>query len=227
IILSQSLKNLVIFNDFFLQKNKIKSTSKDIYKFISTDKTEYIKLDFNKKKRIHKWLKKEFYKGMTSIKGFLTRIKTDGPSFFTIKDEYGESISVYFELEDLNQYKNLLTKPVKIKGIIELIGNQRTIKTIKNIEEFNTITIQTLPIYQLTKPLTFNIEYFEDGLLLSEDFIPLNLYLETLSDLECELQDYLEYLVESYVEEDINKLTPKAKELREKIIKLLNLEDDK
>lgn len=186
-------------------------------------KADYVQLEKGYKKRIHKWLKEEYFKGVITIKGFLTRIKTDEPLSLTIKDENGEFIKVYYELEDLHKYKELLTKPVKIKGHIELIGNFRTIKKIEDIKEFNTITIQSLPKYQLTKALVFTIQYYEDGLLLSEPFIPLNLDLEVLSDLRIELQEYLDFLKETYVEVDPEKLSSKAKELREKIINLLNL----
>ena len=156
---------------------------------------------------------------MTIIKGFLTRIKTDEPLTFTIKDEFGEFIRVYYELNDLQKYKDLLTKPVKINGHIELIGNQRTIKKIESIEEIENISIQKLPKFNLAKPLIFEIKFYEDGILLSEKSLPLNLDLEKLADLEPELEEYLEFLKQTYVDVDPMHLTPKAKDLRSKLLK--------
>ncbi len=186
---------------------------------------EFVTLNPIYKTRIHKWLKREYYKGMTTIKGFLIRIKTDEPLSLTIKDEFGESINIVYKFKDLQKYKDLLTKAVKIKGQIELIGKLRTIKKLESIGELETIKIQRLSKVYLANPLVFTLRYYEDGIVLSEDTLPLNLDLEKLVDLEPELEEYLEFLKESYVDVDPNKLTSKARELRIKLIHLLSLEE--
>lgn len=203
----------------------IKKITTSIGSGYSYKDAKYIILKRYYKPRIHKWLKMEYYKRYDIILGFLTRIRSDEEVYFTIKDENGDFINVYYNLEDLDKYKELLTKTIKLKGKVEIIGNQRVIKNIESIEEIYEITIQKTPHFKLTKPLTFNIEYFEDGILLTEPYIPLNLALDKLSDLEEDLQEYLNFLKETYIDKEIKDLTPKAKDLRFKLINLLNLEE--
>lgn len=186
----------------------------------------FTKLEKEKKPRIKKWIKRETTEKMISIRGFLTRIRIDGtPAYFTLIDENGESIRVDFEIEDLQTYKELLTKPIIIKGLVELKGREKIMRKIEDIKEFYTVTVEKTPKYKLSQSLIFSVEFIDDGILLSEPSIPLNLDIDKLTDLETELEEYFDFLKETYIDIIPDKLDSKAKEFRSKLIKLLNLEE--
>ncbi len=90
---------------------------------------------------------------------------------------------------------------------------------IKNFE------IKELINFHLSEPLNFKVEWVEDGLIISESTIPLNIALNDFYEMKIEIDEYFKFLKETYYDVDLKILAPEALELRKKIVKLLNLGD--
>ncbi len=85
--------------------------------------------------------------------------------------------------------------------------------------------IKELSSFHLSKPLNFQVEWVEDGFIISESTLPLNIALNDFSEMKFEINEYFMFLKETYYDVDPKRLAPEALELRNKLIKLLNLGD--
>ena len=90
-------------------------------------------------------------------------------------------------------------------------------------KKLNNLEIRNLKEFNLSRSLNFKIEWMEEGLMASDITIPLNIAIDDVSELEFEIEEYLKFLKETYVDEDPKNLDPEAKKLRLKLINLLNL----
>ncbi len=92
-------------------------------------------------------------------------------------------------------------------------------------KKINNFEVKKLNSFHLSKPLNFQVDWVEDGLIISESTIPLNIALNDISEVKFEIDEYFKFLKETYYDVDPKILAPEALELRKKLINLLNLGD--
>lgn len=174
------------------------------------------------KQRINTWKKKEEEELIKEVSGFIIRVKYDHPANFTFEDENGNLITGELSKNMKDVVQNFATRYIKIKGILKSVGKEYKIEKVSSIIPINNLefhdVIKDLKIFH---DLKFNVDWYEDGIILSEPRLKINLFVNKISEVEDELKDYLEILREQYINEDEDKLDGKAKDFRKDLIALL------
>lgn len=174
------------------------------------------------KQRINTWIKKEEEELIKEINGFIIRIKFDHPANFTFEDDNGNIIT-----GELNKYmqeavQKYATRYVKIKGILKTVGKEYKLEKVSTLQPIDVIKFHDfVKDLKISEDLKFNVEWYEDGIVLSEPRLKINLFVKKISEVENELKDYLEILREQYVDEDEDKLDEKAKDFKKNLVILL------
>ena len=179
------------------------------------------KLSYIYKKRIGTWLLKEVEELSKDFRCFITRLKYDFPASFSVMDEDGNIVKGRLTSNIKADVKKYSGELVKIKGILKKKGKEYRFLKIDYIKPIHYIEIEDnvygLPLFHSLK---FSVKLFEDGIVLTEESLNIRLYVQKLSDIATELRDYLEILIEEYIDVPKNSVDQNAIKFRESLIKL-------
>jgi hypothetical protein len=188
------------------------------------EQDKFVFLNPKRVREIDEWLKQDYNQSTDTIKGIIERLKGDGDKrYFTIRTHDKKFAKCYYNPEIEGVLKDYFKKqPIVVSGIIDHKVKGITIEKIVNLQAWKDTKLDGLGGIKFIKPLEFGLDFEEDSWFIeSKDFDIRgsgNSYDTALKDLEESLRD----AVFIYVKKgDPAKMTKKAIELREKLIKLI------
>lgn len=176
---------------------------------------------------IKKLIKKYTAQATVEKIGIIVQLKGEDPRYFTIKTGDGVHIKCNYPPEMDSYIHELYKSPVFIKGIISKGIHKNEIIEISDFRPFNSKKEDSIGDFKLKTPLTINVSYDKEKELwrLSNTDISVFGHGKNLIDAESSFADALERLIIGFLLFEDNELSPKSKEIKDKIKTFVNIED--
>jgi len=174
-------------------------------------------LNEHRRASIKKWQDIEEGKQEVVIEGAITRLQLDGKPSYGILTTDGKMIKSELNEEARDRVLELIQSPVRISGTIE--GS--ILKSIENMTQIDSKSYNRLGPMTFPKPLVVDFSFENNLFVLKNDSLGVHSWGITLQQAENSLIEDLQYLQETFVDEDDAKLTPEARSLKKRLIALL------
>jgi hypothetical protein len=188
------------------------------------DNESFVFLNSNREKEIDGWLKKDYNASTDTIMGIIQRLKGDGDKrYFTVRTYDKKLAKCYYNPELEIILKDYFKRqPVVIKGIVDHKVKGITIEKIVDLHAWKTIKLDKLGTYKFKKPFEFTLDFEDDLWFIESEELGIRGCSKNYDNALKDLQDSLKEAIHIYVKKGnpVN-MTDKAKELREKLIKLV------
>lgn len=170
----------------------------------------------------------EYYrKSAIEIKGVITRIKGDEPRSFTVKTLENESIKCDYPADWEKDVMAFFKSSVTVKGIMSKRARLKEMEVIKDIQPFNSITMDTLDEFVFKRPLTIRVSFDEkdDHWCLANEELSLAGFGSKYEQAQSSLIESLESLVVGYLAFSNNALSEKSLKIKRNLQIYLDLND--
>jgi len=170
----------------------------------------------------------EYYrKSAIEIHGVITRIKGDDPRSFTIKTIENESIKCDYPADWEKDVMAFFKSTVTVKGVMSRRARLKEMEVIKDIQPFNSITLDSIDEVVFGKPLTLRISYDEkdDHWCLANEELSLVGYGSNYEDAYQSLKDSLESLIVGYLAFDDMALSERSRKIKKNLQSYIDLDE--
>ena len=188
------------------------------------EKNDFVFLNSKRGREIDAWLTEDYNQSTDTVEGIVERLKGDGDKrYFTIRMKNKRFAKCYYNPEIEPILKDYFKRqPIIVKGLVDHKVKGITIEKVIDLKAWKEVRLDKLGKFSFKKHLDFGLDYADDlWFIESKDFGIRGCgkyYDSALNDLE----DSINEAVLIYVKKgDPAKMTEKAKELREKLIKLI------
>jgi hypothetical protein len=170
----------------------------------------------------------EYYrKSAIEIKGVIIRIKGDDPRSFTIKTLENESIKCDYPADWEKDVMAFFKSSVTVKGVMSKRARLKEMEVIKDIQPFNSITIESLEEFVFRQPLAIRVSFDEkdDHWCLANEELSLAGYGSTYEQALSSLKESLESLIVGYLAFDDAALSEKSRKIKRNLQTYIALND--
>lgn len=170
----------------------------------------------------------EYYrKSAIEIKGVITRIKGDDPRSFTIRSLEDESIKCDYPADWEKDVMAFFKSSVTVKGVMSKRARLKEMEVIKDIQPFNSITLESLEEFVFRQPLAIRVSFDEkdDHWCLANEELSLAGYGSTYEQTLSSLKESLESLIVGYLAFDDAALSEKSRKIKRSLQTYLDLND--
>jgi hypothetical protein len=176
---------------------------------------------------IKKLIKKYTSQSTVEKIGIIFQQNGGHPRYFTIKTDNGEQIKCYYSPEMDSFVHELYKCPVLVKGINSKGIHKNEMTEISDFRPFQSKKENSIGEFKLKNPLSIDVSYdkFDGMWCLSNDEISVLGCGKNLKDAEESFAVSFEGLIIGILSFDDSELSPKSKEIKEKLKEFINIDD--
>lgn len=168
----------------------------------------------------------EYYrKSMIEVKGIITRIHGDDPRSFTVKTLDNGTVKCSYPAEWEKDLMALFKSTVAVSGVMSRKAKSSEMEAVKDIQEFNTVTLDALGDISFRQPLVVRVSYDDrDGhWCLENSELSLSGYGTTYMEAVGSLAESLDSLIVEYLAFGDEKLSGRSKKIKKSLQEYLDL----
>ncbi len=221
-MIKNNVRRRRLFNDFHSISRhpnsfsiQLKKSPKEPFITIFTPRKKY-------RKTISHWKELDITKREEEFIGALTIVHGEGEIYFRIREIHGTSIKYRFPEVEEEKYINYYKKIIKLSGLYDPSRNR--LENISKIEPYDKISLDKLKDLVFKKKLNLNLEFKADAFFVINDELNIVAAGKTFKEMKENLYGCLLTHIEYYIFTR-DQLTPGAKEIRRKLIDLINLDN--
>jgi hypothetical protein len=170
----------------------------------------------------------EYYrKSAIEIKGVITRIKGDDPRSFTIKTLDEETIKCDYPADWEKDIRAFFKSSVTVSGVMSRRARLKEMEVVKDIQSFNSITLDSLEEFIFKQPLAIRVSYDDkdNHWCLANEELSLTGYGDIYESALSSLKESLESLIVGYLAFNDAALSEKSRKIKRNLQTYLDLNE--